>query len=87
MIKKIGEKYEVVKYVKDKTIVKINNEDYIVYDEWVKFTYIVSEEQDKIVDKKLATIEEINNHKLKNKTTTTKKKSDMMIRLMHRIKI
>lgn len=89
---KLGEIYETIEYARDRTIVEINGYPHVVCGEWLKITYMVCEDSDKIIDKKLATEIEVYNHKLKNSELTMEEKAadaivDTIRRLWHKIRI
>ena len=59
MIREIGSVYQEVKYMKDRIYIRIDDADYAVQGEWIKFTYKVTKKGDVIIGATLATAHEI----------------------------
>ena len=59
MIKEIGSIYHQVVYVEDRIYIRVDDVDYAVQGEWIRFTYRVTKKGDVIVGARLATQQEI----------------------------
>jgi len=59
MIREIGSTYHKVKFMEDKIYIRIDDVDYAVQGEWIRFTYKVTKKGDAIVGARLATQPEI----------------------------
>ena len=59
MIREIGSVYHEVKYMEDKIYIRMDNIDYTVQGEWIKFTYRVTKKGDVVIGATLATAHEI----------------------------
>ena len=59
MIREIGSVYHEVKFMEDKIYIRIDDVDYAVQGEWIRFTYKVTKKGDVVVGARLATQPEI----------------------------
>ena len=59
MIREIGSVYSEVKFVEDRIYIRMDDADYAVQGEWIKFTYKVTKKGDVIIGATLATQQEI----------------------------
>ena len=59
MIREIGSVYHEVKFMEDKIYIRVDDVDYAVQGEWIRFTYRVTKKGDVVVGARLATQHEI----------------------------